>query len=79
MLMYGQEAGAQNSKTAYAASEANFGTINTSNNFAKYEANFGKNIPNFKVYNQMSSVWNSRTADDWKLQGFYGLPSPKPL
>lgn len=72
MLMYGQEAGAQNSKTAYAASEANFGTINASNNFAKYEANFGKNIPNFKVYNHMAPIWNNRTADEWKLQTFYG-------
>ncbi|MFM8807536.1 MAG: hypothetical protein ACKOJB_01280, partial [Chthoniobacterales bacterium] len=72
MLMYGQEAGAQNSKSAYSASEANFGTINATNNFAKYEANFGKNIPNFKVYNHMASIWSSRTTDDWKLQTFYG-------
>ena len=72
MLMYGQEAGAQNSKTAYAASEANFGTINATNNFGKYEANFGKNIPNFKVYNNMASIWNNRTDDEWKLQTFYG-------
>ena len=72
MLMYGQEAGAQNSASAYAASITNFGSINSSNNFAKYEANFGKNIPNFKVYNNMASIWNNRTADDWKLQAFYG-------
>ena len=72
MLMYGQEAGAQNSKSAYGASEANFGSINATNNFAKYESNFGKNIPNFKVYNNMSSIWGSRTSDDWKLQTFYG-------
>jgi hypothetical protein len=72
MLMYGQEAGAQNSKTAYGASEANFGSINAANNFAKYEANFGKNIPNFKVYNNMASIWSNRTADEWKLQAFYG-------
>jgi hypothetical protein len=72
MLMYGQEAGAQNSKTAYGASEANFGSINAGNNFAKYEANFGKNIPNFKVYNNMASIWNNRTADENKLQTFYG-------
>ncbi|MFM8790609.1 MAG: hypothetical protein ACKOEI_12320, partial [Chthoniobacterales bacterium] len=72
MLMYGQEAGAQNSKSAYSASEANFGTINATNNFAKYEANFGKNIPNFKVYNSMASIWNNRTSDEWKLQTFYG-------
>jgi hypothetical protein len=72
MLMYGQEAGAQNSASAYAASITNFGSINSSNNFAKYEANFGKNIPNFKVYNNMASIWINRTADDWKLQAFYG-------
>ena len=72
MLMYGQEAGAQNSKSAYGASEGNFGTINPTNNFAKYEANFGKNIPNFKVYNNMANIWSSRTAGDWKLQTFYG-------
>jgi hypothetical protein len=72
MLMYGQEAGAQNSKTAYGASEAIFGTIDPRNTFAKYEANFGKNIPNFKVYNNMVSIWNSRTDDEWKLQAFYG-------
>jgi glycosidase/plastocyanin len=72
MLLYGQEAGAQNNKSAYAASEAAFGSINASNNFAKYENNFGKNIPNFKAYNHMTSIWNSRTEDDWKLQNFYG-------
>jgi hypothetical protein len=72
MLMYGQEAGAQNSKTAYGASEANFDAINPTNNFAKYEANFGKNIPNFKVYNNMANIWNNRTTDEWKLQTFYG-------
>jgi len=72
MLMYGQEAGAQNSKTAYAQSETNFGAISANNTFPKYEANFGKNIPNFKVYNNMASIWNNRTADEWKLQTFYG-------
>lgn len=72
MLMYGQEAGAQNSATGYSASVKNFGPIDAVNNFGKYEQNFGKNIPNFKVWNHMSSIWNSRTADDWKLQAFYG-------
>jgi hypothetical protein len=72
MLMYGQEAGAQNSKTAYGPSEALFGTITENNNFASYEANFGKNIPNFKVYNNMVNIWTNRTADEWKLQTFYG-------
>jgi glycosidase len=72
MLMYGQEAGAQNSATGYAASVANFGAIDPANNFGKYESNFGKNIPNFKVWNTMASVWNGRTASDWALQTFYG-------
>ncbi|MEI8386675.1 MAG: hypothetical protein WCG76_03655, partial [Verrucomicrobiota bacterium] len=72
MLMYGQEAGAQNSATGYAASAANFGAIDPLNNFAKYESNFGKNIPNFKAWNNMASVWTGRTASDWTLQTFYG-------
>jgi glycosidase len=72
MLLYGQEAGAQNSSTAYAASTSIFGPITAANNFAKYESNFGKNIPNFKVYNQMSTIWNSRDGSEWALQNFYG-------
>ncbi|MFM6131014.1 MAG: hypothetical protein ACKPBV_20205, partial [Sphaerospermopsis kisseleviana] len=72
MLMYGQEGGAQNSASGYAASTTNFGSINAANNFAKYESNFGKNIPNFKVYNHMSSIWTNRTSDEWRLQEFYG-------
>ena len=72
MILYGQEAGAQNSKAGYGASEPNFGTINAANNTAEYEQNFGKNIPNFKVYNHMSSIWNNRTPDEWRLQNFYG-------
>ncbi len=71
MLMYGQEAGAQNSATAYSASLTNFGAINANRNFAKYESNFGKNIPNFKVWNNMAAVWNGATRD-WTLQSFYG-------
>ncbi len=71
MLFYGQEAGAQNSKTGYGASETNFGAISTNRNFAKYEVNFGKNIPNFKVYNHMTNIWNGATRD-WTLQSFYG-------
>jgi hypothetical protein len=72
MILYGQEAGAQNSKTGYGASEANFGSINALNNVSKYEQNFGKNIPNFKVYNHMTSIWSNRTTDEWRLQDFYG-------
>ncbi len=83
MLLYGQEAGAQNSAASatatptggYAATQANFGDINPARNFARYEANFGKNIPNFKVYNNMKSIWESRGLDDnlgWAVQDFYG-------
>jgi glycosidase len=72
MILYGQEAGAQNSKAGYIDSEANFGAINAANNSAEYEQNFGKNIPNFKVYNHMASIWNNRTTDEWRLQTFYG-------
>lgn len=71
MLMYGQEAGAQNSAAGYAESAGNFGPIDPARNFAAYESNFGKNIPNFKVYNNMTSIWNSSTRD-WAVQGFYG-------
>jgi glycosidase len=71
MLMYGQEAGAQNSLAGYGQSVGNFGTISTSRNFAAYESNFGKNIPNFKVYNHMTAIWNPATRD-WALQDFYG-------
>ncbi|MEX1045299.1 MAG: alpha-amylase domain-containing protein [Chthoniobacterales bacterium] len=82
MIFYGQEAGAQNSSLSatatptggYAATQANFGAINPARNFAKYEANFGKNIPNFKVFNNMVSIWNSRDLDNglgWSVQGFY--------
>ena len=72
MILYGQEAGAQNSKAAYATNEVNFGAIDAANNFAEYEQNFGKNIPNFKVYNHMSSIWTNRTTNEWRLQEFYG-------
>lgn len=72
MIFYGQEAGAQNSATGYAANTNNFGAIDAANNFGKYEQNFGKNIPNFKAWNHMAAIWNGRTADEWKLQAFYG-------
>ena len=70
MLMYGQEAGAQNSAAGYAESAGNFGAINASRNFASYESNFGKNIPNFKVYNNMVNIWSG--TRDWDVQAFYG-------
>jgi glycosidase len=63
MLMYGQEAGAQN----------DFGTYpsvgSADHNWTRYETNFGKSIPNFKRFNNMTSVWANR---DWGLQGLYG-------
>jgi hypothetical protein len=71
MLFYGQEAGAQNDDTAYAESEGSFGLIDPARNFAKYELNFGKSIPNFKVYNHMSSIWDGANRD-WGLQDLYG-------
>jgi glycosidase len=75
MILYGQEAGAQNSANGYAASTGIFGPINEARNFGQYELNFGKRIPNFKVYNNMKSIWESRGLDDglgWNVQDFYG-------
>lgn len=75
MILYGQEAGLQNSATGYAASAALFGPINSARNFGKYELNFGKRIPNFKVYNNMKSLWESRDLDGGLgrgVQDFYG-------
>ncbi|MCX6935092.1 MAG: hypothetical protein NTZ01_02720, partial [Verrucomicrobia bacterium] len=69
MILYGQEGGLENSKTGYAASETNFGTINANRNFGKYETNFGKVIPNFKVWNDMTNLWANR---DWTVQDLYG-------
>jgi hypothetical protein len=57
MLMYGQEAGAQND----AANYTNRG-ISANNNFAKYEINFSKSIPNFKRYNHMTNIWANRSG-----------------
>lgn len=65
MLMYGQEAGAQNDFAAYGFS----GVSNNNRNWARYESNFGKSIPNFKRWNSMSNVWNNR---DWTAQDLYG-------
>ena len=65
MMMYGQEAGAQNDFTAYGFS----GVLNANRNWTRYETNFGKTIPNFKRWNDMSRVWQNR---DWTLQGLYG-------
>ena len=66
MLFYGQEAGAKNDFDTYARG----GEIaNDLNNFAHYEENFGKSIPNFKRYNEMTRIWTNR---DWELQNAYG-------
>ncbi len=71
MLFYGQEAGAQNDAAAYADSEGNFGSLDPNRNFASYELNFGKSIPNFKVFNHMTAVWDEGHRD-WALQDLYG-------
>ncbi len=65
MLFYGQEAGAQNDFDTY----ANGGEITSADhNFARYELNFGKSIPNFKRYNHMTNIWHHR---DETLQSAY--------
>lgn len=62
MVFYGQEAGAQNDASYYT------GRGNTTdNNFGHYELNFGKSIPNFKRYNQMTNIWNNIGAGGWAL------------
>ncbi|MDP6631276.1 MAG: DUF1939 domain-containing protein [Kiritimatiellia bacterium] len=66
LLMYGMEAGALNSYDGYGFTGD---ILNTSNNWERYEANFGKVIPNFKRYNHMRNVWDNR---DWDLQALYG-------
>jgi glycosidase len=61
MLFYGQEMGAQNNIVEY-GTRSDHG-IGPENNFAIYETNFGKSIPNFKRYNHMSNIW---TEASWK-------------
>jgi hypothetical protein len=65
MLMYGQEAAAQNDFAAYGFS----GIANSNRNWTRYESNFGKSIPNFKRWNSMTKVWQNR---DWTAQDLYG-------
>ena len=72
MIMYGQEAGAQNDINTYGPAHPG---INAIYNFSKYELNFGKAIPNFKRYNNLASIWDSRGANGnlgWNLQDAYG-------
>lgn len=64
MLMYGQEAGAQNDFVKYGFT----GILNSNRNWSRYEDNFGKNIPNFKRWNDMTRVWQNR---DWTVQDLY--------
>lgn len=60
MLVYGQEAGAQNDAANYTGRG-----IDALNNSARYEINFGKSIPNFKRYNHMTNIWNGLDSS-WK-------------
>lgn len=62
MLFAGQEMGLQNAAHIY----TNRG-INAQNNYARYEVNFGKGIPQFKRYNHLTNVWNN---DGWKTNMF---------
>ena len=65
MMFYGQEAGAQNQAFTYP------GVGSKDHNFAHYELNFGKTIPNFKRYNCMTNIW-APGHRDWNIQGIYG-------
>ena len=65
MLLYGQEAGAQNDFATYGFS----GIANSDHNWSRYELNFGKSIPHFKRWNDMTKVWAHR---DSAVQGLYG-------
>ncbi|OQW95881.1 MAG: hypothetical protein BWK77_06710 [Verrucomicrobia bacterium A1] len=68
MIMYGQEAGAQNHYGTYnRASE-----IDAKNNFTYYESNFGKSIVNFKRYNCMTSIWAQGATWMPALRDAYG-------
>ncbi len=68
MIMYGQEAGAQNHYATY-----NRGSeIDAKNNFTYYESNFGKSIVNFKRYNCMTSIWSQGATWMSNLRDGYG-------
>jgi len=68
MIMYGQEAGAQNHYATYNRNSE----IDPKNNFTYYESNFGKSIVNFKRYNCMTSVWAQGAAWMPTLRETYG-------
>lgn len=61
MLFAGQEMGLQNSSVVY----SNRGN-EAKNNYARYEVNFGKGIPQFKRYNHLTNVWNT-VGEGWKV------------
>ena len=63
MIFYGQEMGAQNHAATYGSRTDFSEGISPANNFSLYELNFGKAIPHFKRYNNMTSVWS---AAAWK-------------
>jgi len=62
MIFYGQELGAQNDHNI------DDWIPDDAHNFARYELNFGKSIPNFKRYNHMVNVWSNEYAG---LRGLY--------
>ncbi|GHC44255.1 alpha-amylase family glycosyl hydrolase [Roseibacillus persicicus] len=66
MVMYGQEAGALNDFVKYGFTGA---IPNSDHNWSVYEDNFGKTIPNFKRYNDMTRVWQNADAI---LENLYG-------
>ena len=64
MILYGQELGAQNDHYQYHITNSTPSPSwipNTDHNFAHYELNFGKSIPNFKRYNHMTNIWENST------------------
>ena len=62
MMLYGQELGAQNDHVQYHLTNSVSWIPDDSHNFARYELNFGKSIPNFKRYNHMVNIWEN-TSD----------------
>lgn len=70
MVFYGQEMGAQNDILTYGARSDFSQGIGANNNFAIYESNFGKSIPNFKRYNNMTNIWSPAPWKD-ALRGTY--------
>jgi hypothetical protein len=72
MLMYGQEAGAQNDAATY-TNAPNYGyNLEAANNAEIYELNFGKSIINFKRYNCATSIWEQGRKYMSALETSYG-------